>query len=81
MDTLIKLVGGVVVLMLMVALFAFFSGTILWFVWSWSIPHAFPRLVNEEWLAPNLSWWQSVSLSWVAGILVKGSSSSSSSKK
>lgn len=81
MGTLIKLVGGVAIAMLLVALFAIFSGTILWFVWPWSVPYALPRLVNEGWLAPHLTWWQSVSFSWVAGILIKGSSSSSSTSK
>lgn len=80
METLIKVIGIAVIAALFIALAALIGGTILWLVWPIGVPATFPRLVNEGWLAPHLSWWQAVCFSWVAAILVKCSSSSSSSK-
>ena len=57
------------------ALIFFFSmlgGTILYFVWPTAM-NAFPRLVGEGWVDPNLSWWSCVCLAWVFGILIRAS--------
>lgn len=54
---------------------AFFGGTIVWILWDDCIPHVFPSLVENGHLAADLSWWQAVSLTWLSGLLIKGSSS------
>jgi hypothetical protein len=61
--TLIGLIASAIVIALTIGFFAFFSGTILWLVWPVGVPAAFPRIVNEGWLAPHLSWWQAVCFS------------------
>lgn len=74
----IIIIGSIMTFMIGVVFFAVIGGTILWLLWPIGVPAAFPRIVNEGWLAPHLSWWQAVCVSWIAGILVKSSSSSSS---
>lgn len=56
-----------------VALLSLVNGTILWLIWPVAIPVAFPALVASGALAGKLSWWASVCLTWIAGILVKAS--------
>lgn len=57
--------------------FAVFGGTLLWLLWPTAMD-AFPRLVGEGWVEPNLSWWSSVCLVWVFTILVKASQTNTS---
>ena len=52
---------------------AFLTGTIIWLIWPVAIPAAFPGLVASGTLASSLSWWQSVTLSWVFNILIRAS--------
>lgn len=56
-----------------VALLSLVNGTILWLIWPVAIPVAFPALVASGALTGKLSWWASVCLTWIAGILVKAS--------
>ena len=54
----------------LVFLLSLFGGTLLYFIWPIAL-NAFPRLVGEGWVDPNLSWWSCVCLVWVFGILIK----------
>ena len=63
---------SVIALLGIIALSSVFGGTILWFIWPTALD-AFPRLVGEGWVDPNLSWWSSVCLVWVFSLLVKAS--------
>lgn len=55
-----------------------FTGTIIWLIWPVAIPAAFPGLVASGTIAAKLSWWASVCLSWIFGLLIKSSQSNSS---
>lgn len=49
---------------------AVIGGTFVWLVWP-VVNHAFPKLVAEGVLASSLSWWDSVCLTWLFGLLIK----------
>ncbi len=51
----------------LVAIGAFFGGTILYYVWPVTMVNVFHL--------PPLTWWQAVCLTWVCGILIKSSQS------
>ena len=53
---------------------AFIAGTILFLIWPFAIPGAFPGLVEAGTLVASISWWAAVCLTWVFNILVKSSS-------
>jgi hypothetical protein len=74
MEKFTKVIGAAVLIFGGVGLIALISGSILYFIWPVAIPAAFPELVKNGTLASNLSWWQSVCLTWVFGILFKGNS-------
>jgi len=67
---------GVIVL---AGLIAVFGGTLVWALWD-VVPTAFPGLVESGTIANELEWWDSVKLTWLFALLIKGSSSTSSSK-
>lgn len=46
------------------------GGTIVWIAWPHAM-EAFPRLVNEEWVAYDIHWSTAVCLSFVLGVLIK----------
>jgi hypothetical protein len=56
------------------------GGTFVWLIWPVSIPMAFPGLVTTGVIAAKLTWWQSVCITWLFGILIKSSGSSVSKK-
>lgn len=56
-----------------IAIIAFVSGTIVYFIWPVAIPAAFPGLVASGALAAKLAWWQAVCLTWLFSILIKAS--------
>lgn len=68
---LLTIVGGVVLLLAMVAFFALFGGTVVYFLW--------PVVMVPVFHLPELTWWQAVALTWICGMLLKSSSSSSKS--
>jgi len=63
-------VGASLVVFVTVFVVAVFSGTIVWLIWP-VVGYAFPTAVNQGWLASHLSWWDSVCLTWLFGILIK----------
>ena len=70
-------IGAVV----LVALLAVLSGTILFWLWPVAIPAAFPGLVTSGVLAAKLLWWQAVCLTWIFQILIKNTNTTTNSKK
>lgn len=80
MEDFIKAVGAIVVVAATVFLMSGIGGTIVWLFWGDCIPYAFPKIVESGYLARDLTWWQSVTLVWVLGILIRNSSKSSKSK-
>lgn len=81
LDILMKIIGGVVVIAGSVALAAFFGGTVVWLIWPVAIPAAFPGLVASGVIAGKLTWWVSVCLVWLFGILIKATQTNKSEKK
>lgn len=70
---------AVTILIVIVFVGAFFSGTILWILY----PHIhilFPTAASNGIIANSLQWWDSVCICWIFGILIKGSNTSSSKK-
>ena len=58
-------------IMATVAFFALIGGTILFWIWPVAIPAAVPGLVASGAIAGKITWWASVCLVWLMGILVK----------
>lgn len=79
MDKIIQLVGGVLALAGLIFIGAVFGGTIVWLIWP-VVAKAFPALVASGILASNLSWWDSVSLTWLFGLLIKSTQTNSKEK-
>lgn len=69
METIVKAFGIGVLVILAVSALAFLSGTIVYFIW--------PVVAVAKFHAPELTWWESVCLCWLSGILLKPSSTSS----
>lgn len=80
MDTLAKLIGGIILLMVGVFFVSTIGGTILWLIYP-HIHALFPTAAQNGIIAQKLDWWDSVCVVWIFGILIKGSNSSSSSSK
>ena len=79
MDKLAQFFGLIILAAFMVFFGAVLSGTILWAIY----PHIFaffPNAAKAGVLAPTLGWWDAVCVTWIFGILVKSSTSSSSKK-
>jgi hypothetical protein len=64
-------VGAVVVSVIMIAVAALLSGTILWLIWPYALPIIFPKAVASGILISNIPWFSAVALTWVCGILLK----------
>lgn len=73
--------GYIIVGLLIVCCVSVLGGTLLWLLWEDSITAMFPKAIESGVLAATLDWWQSVKITWVFTLLLKGSSSTSSSKK
>jgi hypothetical protein len=74
-ENLVKAVMAIVAgisIMFAICVVAFFGGTIVWWLWPYAIPSAFPGLVLKGVLAPKLTWWSAVALTWISILLVKG---------
>jgi hypothetical protein len=74
-------IGGLIITTSLIAFFAFLSGTIVWLIWPYAIPAAFPGLVASGTLAAKLSWFSSVCLAWLSSILLKTTLKSSEKKE
>jgi hypothetical protein len=57
--------GGIVLFALAIVLAGFF----IWWLWPIAVPAFFPGLVASGTLAAEVSFWQSVALSWLCGAL------------
>lgn len=66
-EAIVAILGGI----MLVALLAVFSGTVLFWIWPIAVPAAFPGLVAAGVIGAKMTWWGAVCLTWVAGILVK----------
>ena len=64
---LLVVLGGIVT----IAAFSLVGGTIIYWIWPVAIPAAFPGLVAAGTIAGKLTWWASVCLTWLAGLLWK----------
>jgi len=62
-------IGAIVV----IGLLAVIGGTIVWLIWPVAVPAALPGLVASGTIAGSLSWWASVCLTWLCGLLIKAS--------
>jgi len=72
---------GLVILTLTIISFtSVISGTIVWMLWPVAMS-AFPGLVSNGIFAAKLTWWQSVCLTWLFGVLIKSSGSTSKCTK
>ena len=71
METLLKVLGGILLVMIVLAIGAVLSGTILFWIWPIAIPAAFPTLVASGVLSAKLSWSTSVCLVWIFSLLIK----------
>ena len=63
MATILIVIGAVVAILGTVVLLSFLGGTILYWVWPVTMVNVFHL--------PALTWWQSVCLVWVFGLLIK----------
>jgi hypothetical protein len=66
---------------ILIGLLAVFSGTVIWLIWPVAVPATFPGLVASGVIAGKISWWTSVCLSWLFGLLIKGSVSATRKKE
>jgi hypothetical protein len=78
MNKLFNFITGLMIVFVYVAISAVITGTLVFWLWPVAIPAIFPTLVASGALAMKITWWQSVCVSWIFALLLKGSSSSSS---
>jgi len=71
MEKIVSVIGTAVLVVLLMGIAAFISGTILFLIWPVAIPAVFPGLVASGVIAARLSWWVSVCIVWVFSILIK----------
>ena len=71
MDSILKSIGAVFLIVVMVGFGALLSGTILWFIWPIAIPIVFPGVVASGMVSAIIPWWSAVCLTWIFGILIK----------
>ena len=76
MKLLIGLLGALFLVLVLGAV-SLLGGTIVWWLWPYSIPVVFPKLVAEGYLIKEIPWLAAVCLTYVFGILIKSSSTSS----
>jgi len=81
MDKIITALGVGMLSLIIIGVVAVLGGTIVYWIWPHVIPVVLPGAVAAGTIAGTLAWWKAVLLTWLCGILFKGSSSSSSSSK
>jgi len=74
-------IGGIIITASLIAFGAFLGGTIVWLIWPFAIPAAFPGLVTSGVIAAKLSWWSAVCLTWLFSILLKATLKQPEKKK
>lgn len=67
--------GGLVI----IGLLALAGGTIVYWIWPVVIPTVFPGLVESGTIAPEISWWVAVCLTWLFNTLLKSSQTNNNS--
>lgn len=73
MDSFFAKIGLALVATILVGVAAFFTGTMVWLLWPWAIPAAFPGLVASGVITGKISWGASVCPCWLSGLLLKSS--------
>lgn len=61
----------VVLNLIITAIVATVGGTIIYLIWDDSVTAMFPNAVSTGVLAAKLTWWQSVKIVWICGVLFK----------
>lgn len=79
MDKVLIGLGAALVGIIIIGLVALLGGTIVYWIWPHVVPVVLPGAVAAGTIAGTLAWWKAVLLTWMCGILFKGSGSSSSS--
>ena len=80
MEKFITGLSAGIVAVVLIGFLAVVSGTIVWLIWPVAVPAVFPAAVASGAIAGKLSWWASVCLSWLTGILIKSSNNTTVSK-
>ena len=80
MEKFITGLSAGIVAVVLIGFLAVVSGTIVWLIWPVAVPAVFPTAVASGAIAGKLSWWASVCLSWLTGILIKRSNNTAVSK-
>lgn len=78
MKNLFTALGAIIFGIIVIAIAAVFGGTLVWLIWPHAIPAVFPGLVAGGMIAAKLTWWKAVLFTWLCGILIKSTTSSSS---
>lgn len=73
MEKFITGLSAGIVAVVLVGFCAVIGGTVVWLIWPVAVPAVFPAAVASGVIAGKLSWWASVCLSWLTGLLIKGS--------
>lgn len=77
MDKLVTGIGLIVLGSILLFIVSIVGGTIVWATWP-HIHAMFPQAAAKGIIAQDLSWWDSVCVTWLFSVLIKSSSSSSS---
>lgn len=77
MDKFVKGVGVAIIAIALVFVVAVISGTLLWAIYP-HIHALFPTAATKGIIAQDLKWWDAVCVTWIFGILIKGSYSTKS---
>lgn len=77
MDKTIESLGKIVIFFFTAFLIAVFSGTLLWLIYP-HIHALFPTAADSGIIARDITWWDSVCITWIFNILLKPSSSEKS---
>ena len=78
-ESIIKSAGALFIVLLMLVVGGFFSGTLLWLIYD-HIHAFFPTAAENGIIAKELGWWDSVCISWLFSILIRSRSVSSKDK-
>ena len=76
MDSIIKFFLSFIIGLGVIIILTLINGTILWIIY----PHIHALFNTPTILASNLSWWDSVCISWIAQILIKSNNHFSKTK-
>lgn len=70
-------IGGIV----LIGVLALVGGTFVQLLWPVCVPVAFPGLVASGVIVGKIGWWVSVCLTWLFGILIKGTNTVNTTSK